>query len=437
MGEVYRATDSSLGRVVAVKVLAERHSRDPDVRARFTREALAAARLSGEPYIITVFDVGEHHGRPFIVMEYVEGGTVHDRLRSRRVPSEQSLDWLEQAGEALDAAHRHGVVHRDVKPANLLLDRDGVVRVSDFGVASAAGLDTLTLPGTVLGTAGYLAPEQARGETATSASDRYALAVVAFELLTGRRPFAADTPVTEALGHLNAVVPSAEEIAPELPSGVDTVFARALAKDQGKRPGTSADLVRQLRATFDSAAAPMLMSQNPGTIRIHGRSRRNGRNAAYAAAAAALALVGVAVAALIGVGGGSERSGTPGRTAASTTTSTTTPAVNGAALSNAGFARMQAGDYSGALPLLNRAVDALAGSGSLTEAYASYNLAFTRFAVGHCNGVLQLLDRSEGIQGRRIEIDRLRQDAERACLGEKPGEGNGRGKGGKKDHGGD
>ena len=434
MGEVYRATDSSLGRVVAVKVLAERHSRDPDVRARFTREAHAAARLSGEPYVITVFDVGEHNERPFIVMEYVENGTVHDRLRSEHVPAKQALDWLEQAGDALDAAHRHGVVHRDVKPANLLLDRDDVVRVSDVGVASAAGLDTLTIPGTVLGTAGYLAPEQARGEPATPASDRYALAVVAFELLTGRRPFAADTPVTEALGHLNAAVPSAEQIAPELPRGTDAVFARALAKDQEQRPSTAAGLVKQLRSAFDASFTPTVASQAPGPMRSHGRSRLRARNVALAAAAAGLVLGGITIAALVGIAGDdgagqAAKTGTHVRTAVSTTSANTTTvraADNGAALDEQGFALMQEGNFEAALPLLERSVRALAGSGSLDEAYASYNLAYTRFALGRCDGVLELLDRSEAVQGRRGEIDKLRRRAEHTCEGA-PDEGNGKG----------
>lgn len=440
MGEVYRATDATLDRVVAIKLLAERHSRDPDVRARFTREALAAARLSGEPYVITVFDVGEHEGRPFIVMEYLEGGTLHDSLRSGGLTAPQVLDWLEQAGVALDAAHGNGVVHRDVKPANLLLDRDGIVRVSDFGIASAAGMDTLTLPGTVLGTAGYLSPEQARGEAATPASDRYALGVVAFELLTGRRPFAADTPVTEAFGHLNAAVPSAEEIAPELPSGIDAVFGRALAKDPRKRPATCADLVRELRVTFDSAVAPTLVDTEPATVRIHRRSPLRRRNIAFAAAAAALALTGVAVAALVGIAtdGPSERTATQRGTVASTTTrtttttTTTTPAQDGAALNDAGFARMQAGDYAGALPLLERAVRSLSGSGSLTEAYASYNLAYTLFALERCDGVLTLLDRSERIQGERGAIDALRSRAEETCIAGQPEKGHGKGDGKKK-----
>jgi serine/threonine-protein kinase len=438
MGEVYRATDTTLGRVVAIKMLAERHSRDPDVRERFTREALAAARLSGEPYVITVFDVGEHEGRPFIVMEYLDGGTVHEKLRKGRVDSQQALEWLQQAAAALDAAHRNGVVHRDVKPANLLLDKDGVVRVSDFGIASATGMDTLTLPGTVLGTAGYLSPEQARGEQATPASDRYAFGVVAFELLTGRRPFAADTPVTEAFGHLNAEVPSAEQMAPELPVGIDSVFDRALAKEPEKRPATAAELVEKLRTTFDAPAPPTLLLMDPAAPVVVHRHTQRRRNMAYAAVAAGLALAGVAGAALVGIGGGDDNPksrATRGTTTASTTTTTqaqrtTTQAStsDGAALNDQGYALMQAGDYAGALTLLERAVAALAGSGSRTEAYASYNLAYTRFTLGSCDGVLALLDRSESIQGERGAIDELRARAEQRCEGG-PGKGKGHKKG--------
>src|SRR5438067_3469409 len=195
MGDIYRATDTTLGRAVAVKILAERYSQDESIRRRFMREALAAARLSGESNTVTIYDVGEWNERPFIVMEYLGGGSIDDRLRAQgRVEPGQALAWLEDAAAALDAAHRHGVVHRDVKPANLLLDRAGVVHVGDFGVASAAGMASLTITGTVVGTAGYLSPEQAQGERATPASDIYALAVVAYELLSGRRPFGSDSP---------------------------------------------------------------------------------------------------------------------------------------------------------------------------------------------------------------------------------------------------
>src|ERR671927_1740948 len=254
MGEIYRATDSTLGRAVAVKLLAERYSRDDGVRQRFTREALAAARLSGEPHIVTIFDVGEHAERPFIVMEYLSGGSLEDRIRrdGAQKPA-QALEWLEQAARALDAAHAHGVVHRDVKPANLLLDRNGDVHVADFGIASAAGMDSLTMTGTVLGTAGYLSPEQAQGERATPASDRYAFGVVAFELLTGERPFSADSPTAEAAAHINAPVPSVSTRA-DLPRELDSCFRKALAKDPAERFDSCADFVAALRAAFADAA---------------------------------------------------------------------------------------------------------------------------------------------------------------------------------------
>ena len=141
MGDIYRATDESLARDVAVKVLADRFARDEALRTRFRREALAAARLSGHPHTVTIYDVGEWEERPYIVMEHVPGGTVADRLGSGPVDAEQVLAWIEQAAEALDAAHEHGVVHRDVKPQNLLVGADGELRVADFGIASAAGLD--------------------------------------------------------------------------------------------------------------------------------------------------------------------------------------------------------------------------------------------------------------------------------------------------------
>src|SRR5919204_2646320 len=256
MGEIYRVTDATLGRAVAVKLLAERYSEDEAIRQRFTREALAAARLSGERNVITIFDVGEWDGRPFIVMEYLGGGSLEGRLRDGGAQEpDQALTWLEQAATALDAAHREGVVHRDVKPANLLLDREGNVHVADFGIARAAGLDSLTMTGTVLGTAGYLSPEQARGEAATEASDRYALAVVAFELLSGRRPFENDSMTAEASAHVNAPVPSIYELCKELPPQVDAVFQRALAKDPAARYPTAAEFVAALRRALSPATA--------------------------------------------------------------------------------------------------------------------------------------------------------------------------------------
>ena len=204
MGEIYLARDRLLGRTVAVKLLAERLAQEPELRERFRREALTAARLSEEPHVVTVYDVGEHAGRPFTVMEYLPGGTLAERAQSRPVEPEQALAWLAQAAAALDAAHGKGVVHRDVKPANLLFDGADRLQVVDFGIARVTD-DTLgmTAPGTILGTAGYLAPEQALGRETTAASDRYALAVVAYELLTGGRPFARGSETAEAAAQIH------------------------------------------------------------------------------------------------------------------------------------------------------------------------------------------------------------------------------------------
>ena len=474
MGEIYRARDETLGREVAIKMLAERYASDEAVRRRFTREALTAARLSGEPAVVTIFDVGEWNGRPFIVMEYLERGSLDQVLRSRGPqPPEQALGWLEQAAEAIDTAHARGVVHRDVKPGNLLLDRNGDVHVADFGIASAAGLDSVTMTGTVLGTAGYLAPEQALGERATPATDRYAFAVVAWELLTGVRPFENDSATAEALGHVQGPVPRISERNPMLPRELDPVLERALAKDPAARYPTCADFVAALRQAFLDAAdttservparaAPLPMF----------RERRRSRTLPVVVASLFLAgLAGVTTAAVLADGDneqaapnpGNERTVTvtgPGTTtervvtettpppppaatppppsppAATTPTATPPPATtptatpppapppasppatsgaSGATLNNRGYAMMQAGDYQGALPLLEQAVRKLSGTRQVDEAYALYNLAYTRLQLGDCRGVVAMLDRSERIQGQRSEIDRARARATRQC----------------------
>jgi eukaryotic-like serine/threonine-protein kinase len=439
MGDIYRATDSLLGRQVAIKVLAERYAQDEAVRQRFTREALAAARLSGEPNIVTIFDVGEHGARPYIVMEYLAGGSLDDVLREEGAQTPQQVfTWLEQAGRALDAAHDRGVVHRDVKPGNLLLDRERNVHVADFGIASAAGMDSLTMTGTVLGTAGYLSPEQAQGERATPASDRYALAVVAFELLTGSRPYAADSPTAEAAAHVNAPVPSVSARG-NVPRELDRCFARALAKDPAARFGTSAELVASLRAAYADAAgqthrlAPVAPPAPPPRA-LPARRR---------SASAWPLLMGLLVAGAVGgallayfltrsdpsrpqpqVVTHVETVTTQGQvttvttSAAPPTTTSTSPPPSGQTgeqLNDAGYAKMRAGDYAGALPLLEAAVRKLDGTGKLYEAYAKYNLAYTRFQLGDCTGVLDLLDQAEAIEGQKSAIDRLRSQAEQRC----------------------
>jgi serine/threonine protein kinase len=236
MADIFRATDAELGRTVAVKVLADHYAEDDDIRARFLCEGRAAARLAGDPNTVTIYDVGEADGRPYIVMEYLPGGSLATRLASGRIDPALTLDWLEQAACALDAAHEHGVVHRDVKPGNLLLDKDDNVYVADFGIARAAGVDSNTQTGVILGTAGYLAPEQATGQPATPASDEYALAVVAHELLTGARP--GPTPSSK------------------LSSAAHAVLARALAERPEERYPTCLEFVAALRSGFAPSPVP-------------------------------------------------------------------------------------------------------------------------------------------------------------------------------------
>jgi hypothetical protein len=426
MGDIYRATDSVLGRVVAIKLLADRYAQDQSVRQRFTREALAAARLSGEGNIVTIFDVGEYRGRPYIVMEHLGGGSLEDVLgRDGAQPPQQVLTWLEQAARALDAAHARGVVHRDVKPGNLMLDATGHVHVADFGIASAAGMDSLTMTGTVLGTSGYLPPEQAQGERATPASDRYALGVVAFELLTGRRPFEADNPTAEAAAHVNAPVPSVTEVS-RLPGELDPVFARALAKDPRRRFATCGEFVAALRGAFAEAAAPT----RAFAVAPPGRSAAPRAWPLLAALLAVGAVAGALLAYFVTRGNDKPAPArivtrvqtvtTRGQvvtvtTSAAPPTSVTPSGQSGEALNDAGYAKMQAGDYTGALPLLEEAVRKLDGTGKLYEAYAKYNLAYTRFQLGNCDGVLQLLDQAEAIEGHKGPIDRLRKEARKAC----------------------
>jgi predicted Ser/Thr protein kinase len=438
MGEIYRATDSSLGRTVAIKVLAERFAEDEPLRERFTREALAAARLSGEPNIVTIFDVGEHAERPYIVMEYLSGGSLDDVLRAKGAqPPERVVAWLEEAARALDAAHRKGVVHRDVKPANLMLDKEGHVNVADFGVASAAGMESLTATGTILGTAGYLAPERAQGDPAGPASDLYALGVVAWELLTGSRPFEADSPTAEAAAHVHAPVPDISERS-ALPPSLDPVFHRALAKNAAERYASPGELVAALRAALadDAGTTAMMPAPTPRPVDVP-RPPSERRTAWFIVAGLLIAgaLAGAGAAYLLTRDDGTpttvvrtrERTVTSqGRlttverrvtvtTARVTSAPVTSAGPSAIALNNAGFAKLQQRDFKGALPLLEQAVAKLSGTGSRNEAYADYNLALARFATGSCTGVVALLDRSESIQGMRKEIDRLRHQVEKDC----------------------
>ena len=405
MGDIFLATDELLGRRVAVKVLADRYAWDDGIRQRFTREARAAARLSGEPGAVTIFDVGEWSGRPYIVMEHLPGGSLEDRLRRSSTHSYRLdvLHWLEQAAAAIDAAHRQGIVHRDIKPANLLLDGAGNVHVADFGIASAAGLDSLTLTGTVLGTAGYLSPEQARGEQAGPASDCYALAVVAYELLSGERPFANESPTAEAIAHANAPVPPI----PGLPREVDAVFQRALAKDPAARYRSATEFVAALRRAVGPA---------PPATR---RARLDSRRLALAAALVLIATGAGAIVAALVTGGhhSASRFVTRNVTQRQTVTAPAPPppprppplpaptGLGGHELNDRGYSYIGQHNWAAAIPLLQQAVRKLTGAGPSDpyEAYANYNLGFALYRSGRCAEAVPYLRRADRLEPDRSE----------------------------------
>ena len=421
MGEIYRATDDSLGRAVAIKLLAERFAEDVSIRQRFTREALAAARLSGQPNTVTIFDVGEWNGRPFIVMEYLSGGSLDELLsREGAQPPRRALRSLGQAAAALDHAHANGVVHRDVKPGNLLLDREGDVRVADFGIASAAGLDSLTLTGTVLGTAGYISPEQAHGQRATPASDVYSLGVVAFELLTGQRPFERESPTAEAAAHVNEPVPSACERSDRLPCELDAVFEHALAKDPTARYTTCTDLVESLRSAFDEAAGKtQTRAPIPPPLAPPRPSRRSrARWPLLIALLLGAAIAGSIVAFALTSGGRDLKTQADHTTTFLKTVTATSPTpppppaappppASGTPtqLVDRATALERQGNYAAALPLAQQALGQLRGSGQLYEAYADYDVGTALAHTGRCGEALAYFAASERIQGHRAEID--------------------------------
>jgi serine/threonine protein kinase len=239
MGAVFLAWDHKLSRHVAVKILAAELADDPVARERFAREAALAGRLGAHPHIVTAYEAGEWEERPYAVFEYLPNGSLAERLRDDGTPPESAaMRWLAQAADALDHAHAAKVVHRDIKPANLLLDADENLSIADFGVSRRDGETTLTAQGDVVGTEGYFAPEQLDGRGATPASDRFALGVVAYQLLTGSLPTA-----------------GRRQLAPQ----VEAVFDRVLAEEPARRYRTATAFVTALRSALAAEPAPTLV----------------------------------------------------------------------------------------------------------------------------------------------------------------------------------
>ncbi|MBP2706283.1 serine/threonine protein kinase [Microbispora sp. RL4-1S] len=253
MGEVWRATDELLGRDVAVKLLGRHVAADPAFRERFRSEARITAGLT-DPGIAQVFDYGESDGVAYLIMELVPGEPLSAILaRSGALGPEVTLDLIHQTAKGLYAAHRAGVIHRDVKPGNILVTGDGQVKITDFGIARALEAAPLTRTGLVLGTAQYVSPEQASGRTLTPATDIYSLGVVAYECLAGRPPFTADNHVALAVRHITDPPPPLPD---SVPAPVRALVSDILAKDPAERPATGATLLDRIAELRDRTAYP-------------------------------------------------------------------------------------------------------------------------------------------------------------------------------------
>jgi serine/threonine protein kinase len=251
MADVYLAMDTLLNREVAIKVLRGELSNDPVNLIRFQREANAASGIS-HPNIVEIYDVGEEDGKHFIVMEVVRGKTLKQLIQQRgSIEIDEALVIMKQIVDGLSEAHKHNIIHRDIKPQNILMKDDGTVKIADFGIARAQDATQLTQMDSVMGSVHYMAPETARGESSTSQSDIYSVGIVFYELLVGDVPYNADVPVQVALKHMRDELPSVKEYNPSIPQSVENIIIKATVKNKFFRYKSSQEMLSDLNSCMD------------------------------------------------------------------------------------------------------------------------------------------------------------------------------------------
>jgi tRNA A-37 threonylcarbamoyl transferase component Bud32 len=308
MSTVYRAQDETLERFVAIKLMNREIATDSDQLERFRREARAVARLS-HPNIVHVIDAGEDESRPYIVFEYIDGETLKERIhRLGRLEIPEAVAYCVEIARALGAAHANHVVHRDVKPQNVLIDHEGTAKVTDFGIARTLEEDGLTADGRVLGTTDYVSPEQALGHHVTGQSDLYSLGVVLYEMLTGELPYHGDNQVAVAMQHVRESVPDVRKLRPEVSAALATVIERATAKELPERYADDAEMIAELERTLaletnragqaDGQVTAVIDTLPPETRRTVPLSIRRPR-AAHAISLVAVLVIAGAIIALV------------------------------------------------------------------------------------------------------------------------------------------
>ncbi len=309
MSTVYRAVDGTLERDVAIKLMHREIATDSDQLERFRREARAVAQLS-HPHIVGVIDAGEDEGRPYIVFEYVRGETLKDRIRRcGRLPIDESLAYAVEISRALGAAHAALIVHRDVKPQNVLIDPEGSAKVTDFGIARSLEEEGLTADGRVLGTTDYVSPEQALGHAVTGQSDLYSLGIVLYEMLTGEVPFRGENQVAVAMKHVREAVPDVQARRPQASAQTAAIVERLTAKDLGRRYQTAQEVEIDLEdaLTVETARAGQATAEATSVLRTLPEPKRRRlplrlRHPAWLFVAALLAVGAVVAVILVGLG---------------------------------------------------------------------------------------------------------------------------------------